>query len=67
MLFSVLTQVNDTTDMSELEDFIKKMKPPVMNADQTQKHQSYKKAKDHDSETADMIEMEDFSKRQNHK
>ncbi len=52
MVFSVLTQVSDATDMSVMG-----------NADQTQKHQSKKIAKDHNSETADMTEVEDLSKK----
>ncbi len=39
------------------------MKPPVGNADQTQKYQSKKIAKDHGSESADMTEVEDLSKK----
>ncbi len=68
MVFYVFSQVSDITDVSESENLsnigpIKRMQPPVRNADQTQKHQSIKIANDYDSETVDMTEVYNLSKK----
>ncbi len=107
MVISVLTQISDTTYISEVEDLpsrrfinkddtmseefwwnpeasvkedskgtwqsncwydwgrvlLKTMKLPVINADQNQKHQSKKIAKNDDNKTVDISELEDLSKK----